>query len=142
MKGLHDAIMRLPITAELKGYDTAAKLVYKLGHRDARHAAAELAIADIDLTEIADRIKRVALDVFDGPECSQAVRDAIEYFSAVLSVSSIDAVPQQPAINAAELTNIHELAKVFCISYASPHHIAFTLDGLRTLVEEAQKAKQ
>lgn len=30
--------------------------------------------------------------------------------------------------------NLHELAKVYAASYASPHHITFTLDGLKALV--------
>lgn len=32
------------------------------------------------------------------------------------------------------MDDLHELAKVYAASYASPHHIIFTLDGLESLV--------
>jgi hypothetical protein len=37
-----------------------------------------------------------------------------------------------------DMTNkpdLHDLAQVWCKSYASPHHMTFTLDGLRNLIE-------
>lgn len=40
---LHDAIMRLPDNGG--GYEGRERTVYKIGHRDARHAAAELSLA-------------------------------------------------------------------------------------------------
>ncbi len=32
------------------------------------------------------------------------------------------------------MDDLHELAKVYAASYASPHHITFTLDGLKSLI--------
>jgi len=43
------------------------------------------------LQELANSIKHVGLAVFDGPECPQMVRDAIEWFAAELSVSQLPA---------------------------------------------------
>ena len=47
MSELHDDIMRIPVPKHI-GYDLLANKVeaYKIGHRDARHAAAELAAAE------------------------------------------------------------------------------------------------
>lgn len=41
------------------------------------------------MAEVAADIKRMALEIFDGPECSQDVRDAIEWFASELSTRSI-----------------------------------------------------
>lgn len=47
MSELHDDIMRIPVPKSIE-YDLLANKVeaYKIGHRDARHAAAELAAAE------------------------------------------------------------------------------------------------
>lgn len=47
MSELHDDIMRIPVPKDIE-YDLLANKVeaYKIGHRDARHAAAELAAAE------------------------------------------------------------------------------------------------
>lgn len=47
---LHAAIMNLP-HGKLGGYSTAQATAYKMGHRDARHAAAELAAAQPEAKE-------------------------------------------------------------------------------------------
>lgn len=41
---------------------------------------------------------------------------------------------QPPAQELPELSQLNELAKVYATSYASPHHITFTVDGLRNLL--------
>jgi hypothetical protein len=38
------------------------------------------------------------------------------------------------AQEAPSLSDLNELAKVYAYSYASPHHIVFTVDGLRNLI--------
>ena len=40
-----------------------------------------------------------------------------------------------------EAKDINALAKVYSSMYASPHHITFTLEGLKNLIAEVQKAK-
>jgi hypothetical protein len=35
------------------------------------------------------------------------------------------------------LIRLNELAKVYASSYASPHHITFTVEGLRNLIADA-----
>ena len=53
---LHGQIMNLPASGE----PTAGSMAYKLGHRDARHAAAELALkADSAMEEAAQIIKEL-----------------------------------------------------------------------------------
>ena len=44
-----------------------------------------------------------------------------------------DDIPASP--EALSLTAINKLARVYCASYASPHHITFTVEGLRHFVE-------
>lgn len=39
-----------------------------------------------------------------------------------------------PAVVQADLTQLDALAKVYASSYASPHHITFTVEGLRNLI--------
>lgn len=48
-----------------------------------------IAAPDARLQELAHEIKQLGLEVFDGPECPQMVRDAIEWFAAELSVSQL-----------------------------------------------------
>lgn len=43
--GLHNDIMNLQTPKGIENLPTNVRLVYKYGHRDARHAAAELTIA-------------------------------------------------------------------------------------------------
>lgn len=50
-----------------------------------------------------------------------------------LTASDVYAQPVQPAI----LTDIDAMAKVYSSSYASPHHITFTAEGLRSMMEAA-----
>jgi hypothetical protein len=51
----------------------------------------ELAEANVH-AGVLRRLKAEALEIFDGPECSQVVRDAIEWYA-----SSIDAALAEPA---------------------------------------------
>lgn len=43
MRRLHSEIMRIQVLPEIEDYPTGTRIIYKTGHRDARHAAAELA---------------------------------------------------------------------------------------------------
>lgn len=58
---------------------------------DHRSVAGVEVLPDSDgmLQTLADRIKRLGLEIFDRPECPQEVRDAIEWFAAELSVSRL-----------------------------------------------------
>lgn len=94
MKSLHNAIMNLPcdvLRAESAGGYT--QLAYKLGHRDARHAAAELANeADRCIEELEADLKttRTTIRVMDQ---GKALRDArIDDFENALKLL-INALP-------------------------------------------------
>lgn len=54
----------------------------------------ELADANVKVTALKN-LKAEALEVFDGPECPQEVRDAIEWFAS--SIDSVLAEPTDPA---------------------------------------------
>lgn len=41
---LHNDIMNIPCNSEVENYPDSLRLAYKVGHRDARHAAAEMAL--------------------------------------------------------------------------------------------------
>lgn len=41
---LHNDIMNIPANSEVENYPSELRLAYKVGHRDARHAAAELSL--------------------------------------------------------------------------------------------------
>lgn len=41
--------------------------------------------------------------------------------------------------NKINLSTLDALAKVHASSYASPHHITFSVEGLRNLIEELNK---
>jgi len=45
LAGLHGAIMNLPLVVEFVDTDSTVGQAYRLGHRDARHASAELCAA-------------------------------------------------------------------------------------------------
>ena len=53
-------------------------------------------------------------------------------FEAALRAALTEAQMVQPA-----LTDIDALAKLYCGSYASPHHITFTVEGLRNMIQAA-----
>lgn len=64
-----------------------------------------------------------------------AARNDIEWFpgrippeGTLLYVAPVERKPLT-------LTDLNELAKVYASSYASPHHIKFTVEGLRNLIE-------
>ena len=40
-----------------------------------------------------------------------------------------------------DLTAVDALARAYCANYYSPHHVAFSVDGLRNLIEAAQNIK-
>ncbi len=49
---------------------------------------------------------------------------------------------QLPQLPEPSLSKLNELAKVYASSYASPHHITFTVDGLRSLMLAAVAAER
>jgi len=60
---LHDKIMRMPHgTNEAVYSERSDWLAYKTGHRDARHAAAELAIAqDALVAQLVEALERISM---------------------------------------------------------------------------------
>jgi len=54
-----------------------------------------------DLTAVAATMRKDALEVFDGPECPQEVRDAINYCYSLLLDSGQQAEPTEAMLNAA-----------------------------------------
>ena len=74
------------------------------------------------------------LRMFDGLVMGHAA-DEIERLRKELA-----ALRAQP-VQTAPLTDIDELAKVYSIGYASPHHITFTVEGLRSMIQAAQVAQ-
>lgn len=57
------------------------------------------------LQELAHSIKKLGLEIFDGPECPQAVRDAIEWFASELSVSELPTRAASPIAAQPEQTD-------------------------------------
>lgn len=64
----------------------------------------------------------------------QSLTHAKEQEAAVMALRAAltEAQMVQPA-----LTDIDALAKLYCGSYASPHHITFTVEGLRNMIQAA-----
>ena len=57
---LHNDIMNIQVPAEIKDQKAGDRIVYKNGHRDARHEAAELALTYENLVQEAyDALKQV-----------------------------------------------------------------------------------
>ena len=57
---LHDEIMSLPVKSDVEGFTISARTNYKQGHRDARHAAAELAVqADAEIAQLRADLDRL-----------------------------------------------------------------------------------
>ena len=90
----------------------------------------------------ADRAQRQ-----DGQEprkCTGVEREGCNYMATCGSLcrkcGNVHEAPQ-PAPVSLGLGKVNELAKIHCMDYASPHHITFTVDGLRTLIEAAQGIK-
>ena len=95
--------------------DIAEEVIRRESHRNERYNEALLAAPadhlpaangpDGRLQLPANSIKHLGLEIFDGPECPQSVRDAIEWFAAELSVS------QLPPADAAVLDTQREEGK-------------------------------
>jgi hypothetical protein len=68
MTSLHNEIMNIRCDESNISIHASVSLAYKEGHRDARHAAAELAInSDAEIKRLRDFLHRVAIDIND--EC-------------------------------------------------------------------------
>lgn len=78
---LHDKIMNLPGKPGMYVLDRGRHIAYYEGHRDARHAAAELAVKQdalvAQLVEALERIRDldVALDLYDAKAIARAALD-------------------------------------------------------------------
>ena len=46
--------------------------------------------------------------------------------------------PKEQTVQPGSLTAIGVLARVHCSSYSSPHHIIFSVEGLRKMIKAAQ----
>jgi galactose-1-phosphate uridylyltransferase len=58
---LHGQIMNLPVVPKNMDAEPNQRLAYKLGHRDARHAAAELALtADDQIRKLREALEWIA----------------------------------------------------------------------------------
>ena len=64
------------------------------------------------------------------------------FLEAICEVCNAAAAPQPTAPVAPTLAALVELAKVYASSYASPHHITFTVEGLRKLFAAAKGATE
>lgn len=62
---LHNDIMNIPADAEVETYPFQLRLAYKIGHRDARHAAAEMAITQDRKLE---QYRAIIHELLDGHE--------------------------------------------------------------------------
>lgn len=57
---LHNDIMNIPANSDVENYPDNLRLAYKVGHRDARHAAAEMALkADSKIEKFAESLHRM-----------------------------------------------------------------------------------
>lgn len=95
MSSLHDQIMNLPVSEQAKsGLEGPPKGFYLLGHRDARHAAAELANAQDArvrrLEEALDHIvRRLQMDIDDGGRPDQwSMEDLVRKANSALKEPS------------------------------------------------------
>ena len=86
---LHGEIMNIhgePLT----GMDRQQRLLYKLGHRDARHAAAELAIAhDAKYAELMESHRELLAAV---NHCREALRDNLSKYAYKNELIMLDAL--------------------------------------------------
>ena len=78
MSSLHADIMNLPVKMSVPEFRGEALRGYKVGHRDARHAAAELAIAADSRIEELEAALKASQDLVDRLVWQDAYRVAEE----------------------------------------------------------------
>lgn len=64
-------------------------------------------------------------------------REEVNARVAALNVNPSAPMERKPLA----LTDLNDLAKVYGIHYASPHHMTFTVEGLRNLIEASHNIK-
>ena len=78
---LHDRIMNVRVSEDLGDHGVREQIIYKTGHRDARHKAATLAAeADELMDRMAEALRGCAEEDADGLDAAMA-RDTLEMYN-------------------------------------------------------------
>jgi len=114
---LHDEIMSLPVKSDVEEFTISARANYKQGHRDARHAAAELAIKyDQDIERVKADLDRLHRE-----------RDAFQEQCRVMA--------EENARIKAVLNDAHLLSMSWALYYQSIHDLSDFLPAHKKIID-------